>query len=131
MRSRYSETDQMGYVYNGHYLDYFEVARTEMIRSIGISYRTLEEQGIMFPVIESHIRYKKPLLYDDLMHIQVMIFDKPVTKLKTYYKIRTARTDEVHAIGRVILCFIDKEKRKPRRAPELFITQLNKATQNE
>lgn len=58
LRSRYGETDKMGYVYYGRYLEYFEVARTEMIRSFGLSYRELEENGVMLPVIHSELEYK-------------------------------------------------------------------------
>jgi acyl-CoA thioester hydrolase len=65
LRSRYSETDKMGYVYYGRYLEYFEEARTEMIRSMGVRYSTMEKDGIMLPVIHSEIDYKHPLYYDE------------------------------------------------------------------
>ena len=61
LRSRYSETDKMGYVYYGRYLEYFEEARTEMIRSLGMSYDAMEDEGIMLPVVHSEIDYKQPL----------------------------------------------------------------------
>lgn len=124
LRSRYSETDKMGYVYYGHYLTYFEAARTEMIRSLGISYRELEENGYMLPVVESTIKYKAPLFYDDLITIDVCLFEQPGVKLKTWYEIFTKRQEKPHAIGKVILCFVDTERRRPCSAPDVFMNKL-------
>lgn len=121
MRSRYGETDRMGYVYYGRYLEYFEVARTEMIRAYGISYRELEESGVMLPVIHSEIEYKAPILYDEEMHIKVMIFDVPSVRLQTFYEVTTPASDIVHVFGEVSLCFADSQSRKPCRAPQSFI----------
>lgn len=115
----------MGYVYYGRYLEYFEVARTEMIRSLGISYRDLENIGIMLPVVESHIKYKAPLFYDDQITIHVYLFDEPSVKLETYYKIYTHRGSKVHATGKVVLCFMNEKRRKPCRAPKIFLDQLS------
>ena len=67
VRVRYAETDQMGYVYYGNYATYFEVARVELLRSIGFSYKKLEEEGVMLPVFEFSIKYFKPAFYDDLL----------------------------------------------------------------
>ncbi len=120
LRSRYSETDKMGYVYYGHYLQYFEVTRTEFIRSAGIPYREMEDSGIMLPVVHAELEYKKPVLYDVLMNITVHIFDYPQVRLVTYYDIKTNNDKVLNAFGMVELCFIDAESRKPMRAPELF-----------
>lgn len=121
LRSRYSETDQMGYVYYGRYLEYFEVARTEMIRSMGIPYSRLEEDGIMLPVIYSQIEYKSPVYYDEEMLIEVSVYNAPLVKLETYYKITTYRHSGIHALGQVNLCFMNRETRKPCRAPGYFL----------
>ncbi len=132
MRSRYSETDQMGYVYYARYLEYFEVARTEMIRSMGISYRQLEEEaGVMLPVVESHIQYKAPLFYDDQIFIHVYIYEEPSVKLKTYYEIYAARSDQLHAAGKVMLCFMNEETRRPCRAPQVFSERFTAAINTE
>lgn len=127
LRSRYGETDQMGYVYYGRYLEYFEVARTEMIRSLGLPYSRLEEEGVMLPVIETNIKYKAPIFYDELMEVTVSLFDLPMVKLETYYEIHTHRQDPPHATGSVILCFMGRENRKPCRAPKHFIEKLSAA----
>lgn len=111
----------MGYVYYGRYLEYFEVARTEMIRSYGLSYREMEESGIMLPVIHAELEYKAPILYDEEMQVTVTIFDMPSVRLQTFYEVTTAASKNVHVFGEVTLCFLDAETRKPRRAPESFL----------
>ena len=127
LRSRYSETDKMGYVYYGRYLEYFEVARTEMIRSIGVPYSTLEDQGVMLPVVESQVQYKAPILYDEKIFINVLMYETPAVKLETFYKMYTQRTNKVHAQGKVILCFMNEETRKPCRAPADFLQKFTAA----
>jgi acyl-CoA thioester hydrolase len=115
----------MGYVYYGRYLEYFEESRTEMIRSLGFPYRRLEDQGIMLPVINAEVKYNAPIYYDELMNIEVLIYDMPAVKLETYYRIYTDRMDQPHALGRVILCFMKDENRKPCRAPDTFLNRLS------
>ena len=73
LRVRYAETDQMGYCYYGNYAQYFEVGRVETLRSLGMSYKSLEENGIMLPVLDFSINYNKPALYDDLLTIETTI----------------------------------------------------------
>lgn len=124
MRSRYGETDKMGYVYYGRYLEYFEVARTEMIRSLGMPYSALEEQGIMLPVVHTRIDYKAPIYYDELMEVKAYLFNLPAVKLETYYEIYTERSQQPHALGNVTLCFMKEANRKPCRAPGQFLENL-------
>ena len=124
LRSRYGETDKMGYVYYGRYLEYFEVARTEMIRTLGMSYRELEDQGIMLPVIHAELEYKKPIFYDVEMEIRVLLFEKPNVRLQTFYEVRTSETEPVHIFGEVSLCFMDAESRRPCRAPKEFLDSI-------
>ena len=129
LRSRYGETDQMGYVYYGRYLEYFEEARTEMIRSLGFPYTRLEENGVMLPVIHTQVDYKAPVFYDELMDIQVMLFDIPTVRLQTFYHVCTDRREQPHIIGNVTLCFMNEDNRKPCRAPADFIDNLTQAVQ--
>jgi acyl-CoA thioester hydrolase len=124
LRSRYGETDQMGYVYYGRYLEYFEEARTEMIRSLGFPYTKLEENGVMLPVVHTEVDYKSPIFYDELMRIEVLLFDIPMVKLETFYKVFTNRREQPHITGKVTLCFMREETRKPCRAPIDFIENL-------
>lgn len=126
LRSRYGETDQMGYVYYGRYPEFFEVARTEMMRSLGLSYRKMEQDGVMLPVISMQTEYKQPVFYDEQMNIEVSLFDIPAVKLETYYKIYTERERTPHVLGKVTLCFVDKKSRRPVRAPAELTGRLLK-----
>jgi acyl-CoA thioester hydrolase len=119
----------MGYVYYGRYLEYFEEARTEMIRSLGFPYTKLEENGVMLPVIHTQVDYKAPVFYDELMDIQVMLFDIPTVRLQTFYHVCTDRREQPHIIGNVTLCFMNEDNRKPCRAPVDFIDNLTQAVQ--
>ncbi len=124
LRPRYSETDKMGYVYNARYLEYFEIARTEMIRSYGLSYRKMEDEGIMLPVINAELEYKSPMFYDEEVIIKVLLYDIPVARLNTYYKVIAKERDKVCATGKMVLCFMDEQTRKPRRAPSFFLESI-------
>jgi acyl-CoA thioester hydrolase len=126
LRSRYGETDKMGYVYYARYLEYFEVARTEMIRNLGFPYAEMEKKGIMLPVVDAELAYKAPVFYDEEIHVDVMVFEKPLVKLETFYKVYTNRNETPHVLGRVTLCFTNAETRKPVKAPEEFLLRMEK-----
>jgi acyl-CoA thioester hydrolase len=74
-RVTYAETDQMGFVYYANYLVYFEIGRTEYIRSSGMSYKQLEDLGYMLPVLEASCKYHKPAKYDDILTIRTKVTD--------------------------------------------------------
>lgn len=124
LRSRYGETDRMGYVYYGRYLDYFEEARTEMIRDLGFPYKKMEEEGIMLPVVNAALEYKSPVHYDEEMNIKVKIFELPMVRLYTYYEVYTGKSGNPHVLGQVTLAFSDAQTRRPCRAPDNFIRKL-------
>lgn len=126
LRSRYGETDKMGNVYHARFLEYFEVARVEMIRSYGLSYQKMEEEGIMLPVISAELEYKSPVFYDEEIIIKVMVFDTPGVRLQTWYKVIAKDRDQLCVFGKVILCFMDEETRRPCRAPKYFLDQFEK-----
>jgi acyl-CoA thioester hydrolase len=125
LRSRYGETDKMGVVYHGNFLDYFEVARTELIRSYGITYKHMEDEGIMLPVIDAALAFKIPVQYDEPVQVKVMIFDQPGIRLITYYKVVSGITKKECVHGKVTLCFMSAETRRPIRAPEYFIEKMD------
>ena len=77
IRVRYGETDQMGYLYYGNYALYYEVGRTDAIRSLGLTYKALEEMGVALPVAELHINYYRPAFYDDLITVKTMLKEMP------------------------------------------------------
>ncbi len=87
VRVRYGETDQMGYVYYGFYAMYYEVGRVEAMRQLGLSYKALEEMGVMLPVLENKSRYHLAAVYDDLLRIVTTIREKPGVRIKFEYEI--------------------------------------------
>ncbi|UPT67278.1 MAG: acyl-CoA thioesterase [Sphingobacteriales bacterium JAD_PAG50586_3] len=123
IRVRYGETDQMGYVYYGRYAEYFEAGRVEALRSIGISYKKLEEQGIMMPVLNLQVNYYMPLFYDEEVTVQVTIPELPTIRIKFLYKVFNA-AGELTADGETTLLFVDAFTRKPIRMPAEVIAAL-------
>lgn len=124
LRSRYGETDKMGYVYYGRYLEYFENARTEMLRSVGLPYAEMEKNGIMLPVTKASLEYRRPVFYDQLMHIKVMMFVIPDTRLETWYEVLNTETGKPTTYGFVELCFVDAATRKPVKTPAVFLQAI-------
>src|SRR5688500_9066679 len=87
VRVRYGETDQMGYVYYGNYGMYYEVARVESLRQLGLTYKEIEAQGIIMPVLENKSKFIAPARYDELLRIVCIIRDKPSIRIKFEYEI--------------------------------------------
>jgi len=119
IRSRYAETDQMGYVYHGRYLEYFETTRTEFIRKAGVTYKSLEDSGVMMPVMNAHLEFIRPVFYDEMVNVRLKIFELPTVRLKTHYEI-TGADGTLRVKGAVTLCFMDSKTRRPCRPPEVF-----------
>ncbi|MDR6879150.1 thioesterase family protein [Bacillus sp. 3255] len=88
MRVRYAETDQMGVVYHTNYLNWFEIGRTELIRELGYPYRTIEDKGLLLPVVEADIKFLKPARYDDLVTVYTRVLEKSSVRLHFTYEIR-------------------------------------------
>jgi len=119
LRVRYAETDQMGYVYYGNYAAFYEVARTDMLRSTGISYRQLEEMGVMLPVLELKSKFLKPAHYDELITIKTHIKEKPGLRITFYYEIFNEMGELINT-GETQLVFVDMHKNKPCLPPPVF-----------
>ncbi len=117
LRVRYGETDQMGVVWHGNYILYFEAARTEALRALGGSYRELEESGIMMPVVACDVAYHQPAYYDDLLTITVRINEPPRSRMTFAYEVRN-EADDLIATGHTILAFINAATRRPCRPPD-------------
>lgn len=113
----------MGYVYYGNYATYYEVARVEMLRSLGTSYKNLEEEGIMMPVMELQSQYLKPAKYDDLITVCVHMPEKPNVRIRFTYEI-FSEDGELLNTGETKLVFVDMKRNKPCRAPDDFIDRL-------
>lgn len=116
IRVRYAETDQMGVVWHGNYIEYFEAARTETLRDRGSSYRALEESGVMMPVVEVGVQYHKPARYDDLLTVVTSIAGPPGARMRFEYRVLD-EAGELVASGFTTLAFIAAATRRPCRPP--------------
>ena len=124
IRVRYAEADRMGYVYYGNYAMYFESARTEMLRSLGFSYREWEDKGIILPVRELQIRYHAPAYYDDLLTIRTIIKERPSARITFLHEVYNERGEKT-CTGSLVLVFVDSKTRRPTRAPDHFLKALD------
>lgn len=125
IRVRYAETDQMGYVYYGNYATYFEVARVESLRELGLSYKALEDSGIMLPVLEYRSKFIRPARYDDLLTVKTTIKEMPTARIHFEYEVFNEQ-NELLTIGDTTLVFIKAESKRPCPAPEHFLKTMQK-----
>jgi acyl-CoA thioester hydrolase len=125
IRVRYGETDRMGYLYYGHYAEYFEVGRTEMLRSLGMTYKSMEDDGIILPVRSMNINFRHPAHYDDLLTVKTCLKTFPEVKLDFHYEILNEE-GVLHCNGNTVLVFVDAATRKIRKAPEYFQQAMRK-----
>ncbi len=124
LRVRYSETDKMNYVYHGNYPQYYEVGRVEWLRSLGMSYRQLEEEGIIMPVIEMHLKFIAPAYYDEELTIRATVKELPNTRIRFYYEVFNESGKLINQ-GDNTLVFVDGETRRPMRIPMVLKEKLN------
>ena len=125
IRVRYGETDQMGVVYHGNYPLYLEMGRIEWLRKLGISYKTMEENGVMLPVISLNINYKKSAVYDDVINVKTQLKNIPTAKIDFEYEI-TNEIGEILTTASTTLVFIDKETNRPIKAPQYILDLIKK-----
>jgi acyl-CoA thioester hydrolase len=123
IRVRYGETDQMGYVYYGYYAMYYEVARVESLRQLGLTYKALEEMGVMMPVLENNSVYLAPARYDDLLRVVTTLREKPGVKIRFEYEIFNESNTLLHR-GGTLLAFVDKKANRPCRPPRAMLDVL-------
>ena len=123
-RVRYAETDKMGVVYHGNYAQYFELGRTELLRSLGVTYKDMENNGIMLPVISLISNFKKSALYDDLLTVKTLLKKKPLVKIEFDYEI-TNEDAELISTGTSVLAFMNMKTGKPMACPEYLLKKLN------
>lgn len=124
IRVRYAETDQMGYVYYGNYSTYFEVARVELFRTYGVSYKEMEEQGVMMPVLEQKIKYIRPAKYDDLLTIKTYLKEKPGVRIRFEYEVYNEE-NTLLTKAETTLVFVDMKTGRPTNAPAYFDQLIN------
>jgi acyl-CoA thioester hydrolase len=127
IRVRYADTDQMRSVYYGKYFEYFEQARSELLRSLGLPYTEIENQGILLPVIEAHARYKKSARYDDLLIVETIVKELPVARVRIEYKVVVEGGTESIVEGYTVHGFVNAATGRPTRAPAMFLQTLEEA----
>lgn len=124
VKVRYAETDQMGVVYHGNYAQYYEIARTECFEAAsGLTYESMEADGIMLPILELQSKYLKPALYNQVLTIKSTVSELPTVRLKVTYEIYN-ESNELINIGSTTLVFVDKITRRPCHPPERFMKNV-------
>lgn len=123
VRVRYAETDQMGVVYHGNYAQYFEMGRVEWLRNLGVSYKWMEENGVMLPVVTLNMNYKRPAKYDDLLTVRTIFKSQTSVKIEFDYEIYN-EANELLTTGYSMLVFVDVNTGKPVLAPKYVSEKL-------
>lgn len=122
-RVRYGETDQMGVVYHGNYAQYLEMGRVEWLRALGISYKQMEDDGIILPVISLQLNFKKSAFYDDLLTVETQLVKIPIVKIEFDYKIYN-ETRDLLVEANTTLAFMEKTSKRPIKCPEFILKRL-------
>jgi acyl-CoA thioester hydrolase len=117
-RVRYAETDQMNVVYYGNYAQYFEIGRVESMRALGFTYKRMEDEGVIMPVVELHTRFLRPATYDDLLTIQTQVRTLPTSYHIEFFQDVLNEENKLLAAGRVALYFLKKETWKRITIPQ-------------
>ncbi|MEJ7694089.1 thioesterase family protein [Daejeonella sp.] len=123
IRVRYAETDQMGYMYYGNYAAFYEVGRVEMLRSLGMTYSSMEESGIIMPVAELKCKYIKPARYDEEITVKVIMETIPSVRIHFRYELSNEK-EELINVGETTLVFINQKKNKPCLPSEDFLKKV-------
>jgi acyl-CoA thioester hydrolase len=113
----------MGVVYHGNYAQFFEMGRTEWLRSLGITYKSMETSGIMLPVISIKFNFIKSALYDDILTISTFLKKEPMVKIEFDYEIKN-QENELICTGSSVLAFMNMKTKKPSRCPDYLLKGL-------
>jgi len=125
VRVRYAEADPMNVVYYGNYAQYFEVGRVESLRNLGISYKGIEDMGIMLPIVELNIKYLRPAKYDDLLTIKSQIKELPTEHKIIFDQEIYNEEGKLLTIGKVKLYFMDSKLGKRASMPAIMLEKLS------
>lgn len=123
MRVWYVDTDQMGIVHHSNYVKYYEAARSDLMRELGVSYAEMERRGVMMPILEVHSIYKASAHYDELIKVVISVEELPMARITFYYKIYNEEGKLLNT-GSTVLGFMHSDTHKPTRAPKWFIELL-------
>ena len=124
VKVRYAETDQMGVVHHANYAVYLELARIDWLEDIGISYKKMEEDGIMLPVYGMQFSFLKPALFDDTLTIETSLKKVPRASIVFDYEIYN-QNQELLTKAETTLVFVDMSTNRPTRCPEYILKRLN------
>ncbi|MDC1324670.1 acyl-CoA thioesterase [Flavobacteriaceae bacterium] len=124
IKVRYAETDQMAVVYHGNYAHYLEIGRLEWLTALGISYKEMESNGIMLPVVSLTINYKKPALYDDILTVSTTLLKQPTASIEFNYEIHNSSGDLL-TTAYTKLVFINMKSNFPMRCPDYLLDKLH------
>ncbi|MFC2087520.1 acyl-CoA thioesterase [Bacteroidota bacterium] len=122
IRVRYGETDSMGYVYYGNFALYYEIGRTDLLRQYGLTYKDLEEQGILMPVVSMTSHFKRPAFYDDFITIRTTVKKLPGIKIHFFYELFS--NNQLINTGDTVLTFFNREQNKPVKCPEAILNRI-------
>lgn len=123
LRVRYAETDQMGVVHHGNYAQYLELARIEWMEQFGVSYKGMEEKGVMLPVYEMSFKFKRPAHFDDILTIETTLKNTPNVKIEFSYKIYNQH-QKLLTTASTVLVFADMKTKKPTQCPKYILEAL-------
>ena len=124
IRVEYHHTDQMGIVHHSNYVKFFEVARTEWLRAMGVTYAEMERRGVMMPIVDVAVKYRNPAVYDELISVTAFVDALPMARMTFRYEVRGEDGREI-ASGSTTLGFIDSVTRRPVRAPQWLLEVIN------
>ncbi|MES2447624.1 MAG: thioesterase family protein [Bacteroidota bacterium] len=124
VKVRYVETDQMGVVHHSNYAQYYELARTECFEACsGMSYQTMEDEGVMLPILEMQSKFLKPAHYNQTLTIKSIVKELPAVRLTVDYEIYN-EAEQLINIGKTVLVFVNRQTRRPCQPPENFMKQV-------
>ena len=124
VRVRYGETDKMGYMYHGNYAQFYEIGRVDALRQVGLSYKGMEEEGVMMPVLEIHSKFIKPALYDDEILIRTIMRELPGVRISFDFEMFNEAEELIHT-ATVQLVFVRSSDMRPIRCPESLMAVFN------
>ena len=123
LKVRYAETDQMGVVHHGNYAQYLEIARIDWLSRLGISYKSMEENGVILPVFALDLKFKKSAFFDDELTVKTTLRKIPTVKIVFDFEIYN-QNQELLTIASTTLVFINGETRKPIQCPPYLLDKL-------
>jgi acyl-CoA thioester hydrolase len=126
IRVRYAETDAMKVVYHGNYLTYFEEARTNLFRSMGVVYSEIEKVGFYLVVLEASAQYRRSAVYDDVLHVKATLRELPAMKLTISYGITRGDSTEVLVTGQTVHAFVNAATGRPVRPPQEYLNIMKR-----